>query len=173
MSVPLLIKVLLHVKTEARFINDPEAIEVPAPVTVTPPVAEIIPCVPLLPPLITADVPLSVMRPEPLRVPFTVRFPPTPMVNVEPARVEPLLMVRLPVVLTAPVNVTVKLPPMVISSPAPGTEPVDQVPPVLQLPVPTALTAAPFDLVETTRNSKSKTGPAIAESFVKIRFFMF
>ena len=45
-------------------------------------------------PSMVAPAPLKVIRPEPLKVPFTRRLPPTPMVYVEPASVEPELTVR-------------------------------------------------------------------------------
>ena len=45
-------------------------------------------------PSMVAPAPLRVISPEPLKVPFTRRLPPTPMVYVEPANVAPGLTVR-------------------------------------------------------------------------------
>ena len=62
-------------------------------------------------PSMVAPAPLKVIRPEPLKVPFTRRLPPTPMVYVEPANVAPELTVRalLIVVLTPNVVVPVEI----------------------------------------------------------------
>ena len=45
-------------------------------------------------PSMVAPAPLKVISPEPLKVPFTRRLPPTPIVYVEPASVAPELTVR-------------------------------------------------------------------------------
>ena len=73
-------------------------------VIVNPVVFEI-PVPPL--PSIVAPAPLRVIRPEPLKVPFTRRLPPTPMVYVEPANVEPELTLRAPLIVVLAPRVVV------------------------------------------------------------------
>ena len=101
-------------------------------------------------PSMVAPAPLRVIRPEPLKVPFTRRLPPTPIVYVEPASVAPELMVRalLMVVLTPNVVVPVRIvrllnvvpaePPSAWTAPLKVTVPVPGVnvaPLFVQLPV--------------------------------------
>ena len=58
-------------------------------------------------PSMVAPAPLKVIRPEPLKVPFTRRLPPTPIVYGEPASVAPELTVRAPLIVVLVPNVVV------------------------------------------------------------------
>ena len=64
-------------------------------------------------PSMVAPAPLKVISPEPLKVPFTRRLPPTPIVYVEVASVVPLPIVRLPEMTELTASVVATLPPKV------------------------------------------------------------